>query len=173
MKSEQYLSAIKRLIKQYKGRKHPLRFRNWYELIVAVVLAARATDERVNQLAPKLFEVYPTFSELAEAKPEELFPYIGGLTNFANKAKWLIGIAKELKERNSSGTVSSNIQLDKSSSFPLPKASKTYFFLSSPMILAKADIEVSPYEVVRNSRSNLVVRHSYDLILKIYFDNFK
>ena len=36
--------------------------------------------------------------ELCRAKPEDLFPYIHGITNFANKAKWIVSLAKIVKD---------------------------------------------------------------------------
>jgi endonuclease-3 len=85
------------LITRYKNRKHPLEYKNRYQLVVLVVLSAQATDENINQLAPALFQRYPSMQALAAAKPEELFPYIRKVRNFANKAKWLTAIATTVK----------------------------------------------------------------------------
>jgi endonuclease III len=89
--------AMRPLLKEYAGKKHPLEFHNVYQLVVVVVLSARSTDSFVNSVAPKLFEAFPDMESLAAAQPEELFPYVKGITNFANKAKWLTAIARELK----------------------------------------------------------------------------
>ncbi|HXB09544.1 MAG TPA: endonuclease III [Puia sp.] len=89
--------AIRPLLREYKGKNHPLEFHNVYQLIVVVVLSARSTDSFVNSVAPKLFAAFPDMESLAAAKPEALFPYIAGITNFANKAKWLTAIAQEIK----------------------------------------------------------------------------
>src|ERR1700742_330154 len=93
--------AIRPLLRKYKGKKHPLEFQNVYQLIVMVVLSARSTDAFVNSLAPKLFAAFPDMESLAAARPEALFPYVAGITNFANKANWLTAIAAEIKtDRN-------------------------------------------------------------------------
>lgn len=89
--------AIRPLLKKYKGKKHPLEFENLYQLIVVVVLSARSTDAYINSIAPKLFAAFPDMSALAAAEPEALFPYLAGITNFANKAKWLTTIAAQVK----------------------------------------------------------------------------
>ncbi len=89
--------AIRPLLKKYKGKKHPLEYQDVYQLIVMVVLSARSTDKFVNALAPKLFAAFPDMASLVGVQPEALFPYIAGITNFANKAKWLTAIATDIK----------------------------------------------------------------------------
>jgi len=89
--------AIRPLLKKYKGREHPLKFDNLYQLIVVVVLSARSTDAYINSVAPKFFAVFPDMASLVGVQPETLFPYLAGITNFANKAKWLTAIAAEVK----------------------------------------------------------------------------
>lgn len=89
--------AIKPLVKKYKYKKHPLDHANIYELIVVVVLSARATDKYINQLSPKFFEALPDFESLSNSTPELLYPLIKGVPGFNKKAVWLIEIAKRLK----------------------------------------------------------------------------
>ena len=62
------------------------------------ILSARDSDRHINQVAPKLFEAYSSLKQLATAKEEDLYPYISGVVNFANKAKWLVSIALTLKD---------------------------------------------------------------------------
>src|SRR5262245_414240 len=90
--------AIKPLLKKYKHTKHPLAYNNIYQLLVMVVLSAQTTDLVINQVAPKLFEVYPDMKALSRATEETLFPFISKVRNFGNKAKWLIEIAKTVKD---------------------------------------------------------------------------
>jgi len=87
--------ALRPLLKKYKGEKHPLHAHSVYQSIVMVVLSAQSTDDVINKLAPGLFAAYPSMESLAKASPEELWPYVKGVRNFANKAKWLVGIAKQ------------------------------------------------------------------------------
>jgi len=88
--------AIKPLIKKYKGKQHPLEYKNIYQLLVMVVLSAQDSDKNVNRLAPKLFEAFPNMRALAKATPEILFPLIK-VRNFAHKADWLVEAARKIK----------------------------------------------------------------------------
>jgi len=90
--------AIKPLLKKYKGKQHPLEYKNTYQLLVMVVLSAQDSDRNINSLAPKLFEAYPNMQSLTKATEETLFPFISKVRNFGNKAKWLTGIAQKIKK---------------------------------------------------------------------------
>jgi endonuclease III len=90
--------AIQPLLKKYKTTKHPLEYKNIYQLLVMVVLSAQDSDRNINNIAPKLFEAYPDMRSLSRASEETLFPFISKVRNFGNKAKWLIEIAKTIKE---------------------------------------------------------------------------
>ena len=90
--------AIQPLLKKYKNTRHPLEYKNIYQLLVMVVLSAQDSDRNINKLAPKLFEAYPNMKALSKATEETLFPFISKVRNFANKAKWLMEIAKTIKE---------------------------------------------------------------------------
>ncbi len=76
-----------------------LNFNNNYELIVAVILSARCTDKRVNIISKDLFKKYPTVESLANANIEELEKAIYSCGFYKNKAKNLIGMAKDVVER--------------------------------------------------------------------------
>ncbi|HLP39744.1 endonuclease III [Lacibacter sp.] len=93
--------AIKPLLKKYKGKQHPLEYKNTYQLVVMVVLSAQDSDRNINSLAPKLFEAYPNMQALTKATEETLFPFISKVRNFGNKAKWLTGIAEKIKKDSS------------------------------------------------------------------------
>lgn len=90
--------ALKPLFKKYYGRKHPLEYKNLYQLLVAVVLSARDSDRNINSLSPALFEKFSSMKYLAKATPEDLYPYISKVSNFGNKAQWLTKTAKEIKD---------------------------------------------------------------------------
>jgi endonuclease-3 len=90
--------AIQPLLRKYKGKKHPLEYKNVYQLLVMVVLSAQDSDNHINQLAPDLFKAYPGMKKLSTASPRDLFPYIGKVRNFANKAKWLVDIGGKIKK---------------------------------------------------------------------------
>jgi endonuclease-3 len=89
--------ALRPLVRKYKKKKHPLEYHDTYQLLVMVVLSARSTDSYINTIAPKLFAAFPDMESLAGVSPPTLFPYLAGIINFANKAKWLTAIAASVK----------------------------------------------------------------------------
>jgi endonuclease-3 len=93
-----WAEAVKPLLKKYRKKKHPLEYKNLYQLMMMVVLSAQSTDHVVNLISAAFFEAYPSMESLAKAKPEDLFRYISKVRNFRNKAKWMIGIAKTIKK---------------------------------------------------------------------------
>jgi len=94
----EWAQAIKPLLKKYKGKKHPLEYKNIYQLLVMVVLSAQDSDKHINSLASELFKIFPDMGSLSITTPEMLYPYIGKVRNFGNKAKWLTAIAKQIKK---------------------------------------------------------------------------
>jgi len=92
--------AIKPLLKKYNGKKHPLDYKNVYQLVVMVILSAQDSDRHINQLAPKLFEAFPNMEALSNATPDALSPFIDGVRNSGNKAKWLVDLAQKIKKDN-------------------------------------------------------------------------
>lgn len=95
-KSIDWNKELKPLFKRYKGKKHPLLYENPYQLIVMIVLSARASDIMVNNLAPQFFKQYPSSKHLAKAKPTELFQLLR-VPGFKKKAEWIIDIAKTIE----------------------------------------------------------------------------
>ncbi|MEO6169035.1 MAG: endonuclease III [Chitinophagales bacterium] len=92
-----WAEAVKPLIKKYKGKKHPLEYRNVYELLVMVILSAQDSDKHINQLAPDFFKSYPNMKALANASSEDLQQLIGSVRNFANKIKWLMELSQKIE----------------------------------------------------------------------------
>lgn len=90
--------AIKPLLKKYKGKQHPLEYKNVYQLVVMVVLSAQDSDRNINQLSEKLFGAFPNMQALAKATPETLYPFISKVRNFGNKTKWLMEMAQKIKK---------------------------------------------------------------------------
>ncbi len=107
-----WAEAMKPLIKKYKGKKHPLEYKNIYQLLVMVILSAQDSDKHINSLAAELFKAFPNMEALSNATPETLFPLVGKVRNFANKTKWLIAIAKQIKkDKNIPGTMEELVAL--------------------------------------------------------------
>ncbi len=73
--------------------------RDPFELLVATILSAQCTDERVNAVTPALFARYPDPAALAEADPEELEGIVRSTGFFRAKAQSLLGMARALLER--------------------------------------------------------------------------
>ena len=86
-----------------------LEYTNPYELLVAVILSAQCTDKRVNMTMPAFLEAFPTAEVLAEAKPEEIYPFIKSISYPNNKAKHLAGMARILM-KDFNGVVPGNIE---------------------------------------------------------------
>lgn len=93
-----WAKAIKPLIKKYKGKQHPLEYKNIYQLLVMVILSARDTDKNINNLAPALFKAYPNMPSLLKATPERLYLFIHKVRSFAKKSEWILSIAKQIKK---------------------------------------------------------------------------
>ena len=78
-----------------------LEYSSAFELLVAVVLSAQATDRSVNLATRRLFEVAKTPAALLRLGEEGLLPYIRTIGLFRTKARNLIGLARILAERHS------------------------------------------------------------------------
>ena len=77
-----------------------LHYQNAYQLLVATILSAQSTDQRVNMVTPALFKKYPNAKALAKATTAELEPQIHSTGFFRAKSKSLIGTATMLVERH-------------------------------------------------------------------------
>ena len=75
-----------------------LDFKNPFQLLIATILAAQCTDERVNQVTKGLFRRYPTPKAFADADPAELEEAIRPTGFYRNKARSIIGCCKKLVE---------------------------------------------------------------------------
>jgi len=91
---------LDRLEQLHPDARCALDYRNAYELVMATILSAQCTDERVNQVTPALFARYPTAADLAAARSEELENIIRSTGFFRAKARSLMGCARGLVERH-------------------------------------------------------------------------
>lgn len=91
-------TAMRPLIKKYKGKPHPLEYKTIYQLLVMVVLSAQDSDKNINKLAPELFKAFPNMKSLARADEAALEPFIRKVRNFRNKSKWLMQSAQIIKD---------------------------------------------------------------------------
>ncbi len=88
-----------RLEELFPDAKCELNHKNDFELLIAVVLSAQTTDERVNSVTPELFEKYPDAKTLSQAKPKDVETIIRPIGLYHNKALNIIALSKSLCER--------------------------------------------------------------------------
>ncbi len=88
------------LAKAYPDAKIALDFGTPLELLVATILSAQCTDERVNMVTPALFRKYRTARDYARADPAVLEEEIRSTGFYRSKTKSLLGMAKALVERH-------------------------------------------------------------------------
>jgi endonuclease-3 len=81
---------------QHPNADTELHYRTPFELLVATILSAQSTDERVNMVTPALFRRYPDARALARATTAELEPQIHSTGFFRAKSKALLGMAQAL-----------------------------------------------------------------------------
>jgi len=94
--------TIARLAEEYPGTERDLcalDHEGPFQLLVATILSAQPTDERVNLVTPALFERYPTPADLAAANPDNVEALIKPTGFFRNKTRSLIAMAQALEER--------------------------------------------------------------------------
>jgi len=76
-----------------------LKYKNNWELLVAVILSAQCTDKRVNIVTKELFKKYKTLDDYVKANPEEFEQDIKTTGFFRNKAKNILAAAKIVKKQ--------------------------------------------------------------------------
>jgi endonuclease-3 len=72
---------------------------NAFQLLVATILSAQCTDERVNQVTPALFKAFPTPAAMANSKPGEIEALVRSTGFYNNKAKNIRGAARAIVDR--------------------------------------------------------------------------
>ena len=87
---------IKYLDELYPDAKCELKHKNNFQLLIAVVLSAQTTDERVNSVTPFLFEKYKNAEALSKAKLKDVETIIKPIGLYHNKAINIINLSKEL-----------------------------------------------------------------------------
>jgi len=98
MSKSNWPEACKPLLKKYKGKPHPLEYKNLYQLVVMVILSAQDSDKNINQLSTALFNAFPDMASLSRADAEALYPFVSKIRNFGNKTKWLMELSAKIKQ---------------------------------------------------------------------------
>src|SRR3954471_23182665 len=89
-------AILDKLESQHPDADTELHYRTPFELLVATILSAQSTDQRVNLVTPALFKRYPDARTLARATTTELEPQIHSTGFFRAKSKALLGMAQAL-----------------------------------------------------------------------------
>ncbi|MDE1919407.1 MAG: endonuclease III [Patescibacteria group bacterium] len=96
-RAKKIVSYLKRA---YPAPKSELAHATPFQFVVAVILSAQCTDKAVNKLTATLFKKYKTPRDFAKAKPATFTKEISSIPFFRNKAKAIIGAAKEIEARH-------------------------------------------------------------------------
>ncbi|ELY75372.1 endonuclease III [Natrinema gari] len=91
-------AVIDRLEAEYPESAISLRYSNRLELLIAVILSAQCTDERVNQETEHLFEKYDGAEDYATAEQDELATDLNSITYYNNKAKYIRSACESILE---------------------------------------------------------------------------
>ena len=96
METETVKKVLDTLEETYPDAKCALYHVNTFELLVATMLSAQTTDQRVNMVTPELFAAYPDAFAFASADPEDVGRIIKSIGIYRNKAKNIVAMSKVL-----------------------------------------------------------------------------
>ncbi|SIQ99905.1 DNA-(apurinic or apyrimidinic site) lyase /endonuclease III [Haladaptatus litoreus] len=99
-REEQLAEILERLYDEYPNATISLNFSTRHELLIAVMLSAQCTDERVNKETEHLFEKYQSVSDFANADVDELAEDLNSITYYNNKAKWINSACQTIIEEH-------------------------------------------------------------------------
>ena len=94
-------TIVERLHRAYPDATCSLHFSNPLELLVATILSAQCTDERVNEVTGRLFTTYRSAEDYANAPPEELEAAIKPTGFYRTKARYIQAACRVITERYS------------------------------------------------------------------------
>jgi len=92
--------VLERLLERYPHTGTTLEWTSPWEILVATVLAAQCTDQRVNKVTPELFRLWPDPESLAQAKLEDVERVIRSTGFYRNKARHLVRSARIIQDRH-------------------------------------------------------------------------
>jgi endonuclease-3 len=95
-KKERYAKILDILSEEYKGANCALNFHSSYELLIATILSAQCTDERVNIVTSELFKEYNTPEKMVTLTEEELGEKVRSCGFYKNKAKNILGASRDI-----------------------------------------------------------------------------
>ncbi len=112
MKNTNVESLFRKLSNSIPKAKTELLYRNTFELLIAVILSAQATDISVNKVTPKLFAAFPTPEKMYEAGAEKVLSYIRSIGLAPTKSKNIVTACAQLIENHASKVPGSREQLE-------------------------------------------------------------
>jgi endonuclease-3 len=83
-------------LENYNNAVTELKYKNDYELLIAIILSAQCTDKRVNIITPALFSKYPSVKELSIANLEDVKELLKSCSFFNNKAQNIVKMAQSV-----------------------------------------------------------------------------
>jgi endonuclease-3 len=92
-------AILRKLKKEFPGAATALEHQNAFQLLVATILSAQCTDERVNMVTPSLFARYPDAARFAGARQEDVEDFVRSTGFFRMKSRNIIACSKALVER--------------------------------------------------------------------------
>ena len=95
-------SLFRKLSSSIPKAETELCYRNTFELLIAVILSAQATDVSVNKVTPELFAAFPTPQEMYEAGSENVLSYIRSIGLAPTKSKNIVKTCGQLVDYHSS-----------------------------------------------------------------------
>lgn len=106
---------LKELHSHFPVAECALHHKTPYQLLIATILSAQCTDERVNKVTPDLFKKFPTAVEMSKSNLQELEELVRTTGFYKNKAKNILNCSKKLIEiqsfqKNKSGEVPQNLE---------------------------------------------------------------
>jgi len=93
-------TVLDKLEEQHPDARIWLDYESPFQLLVATILAAQCTDERVNKVTPKLFEKYPTPSALADAEPEEVQEMVRSTGFYRRKTESIQKVSRAIADKH-------------------------------------------------------------------------
>ncbi|UWG95795.1 endonuclease III [Dehalobacter sp. DCM] len=90
MKSDKLNTILNTLANTFPDAHCELNFRNPFELLIATMLSAQTTDQKVNKVTGELFKKYPTPEKMSKLKQDEMEDIIRSIGLFRTKAKHIL-----------------------------------------------------------------------------------
>lgn len=97
---ERMLKVLRKLKKAYPDSKCSLIYETPFQLLIATILSAQCTDERVNQTTPALFKKFPDAKKMSKASIVEVEKLVRSTGFYKHKARNIVGTAKLLMEKH-------------------------------------------------------------------------